>query len=161
MERVQTTYTDENGYERGSLKHSNLIHRQIAYEEIYLKNRKKYSLPFSRYVIHHKDGDKQNNLIENLEILTPLEHELRHTIQIKSSGKIKKKGISFRKLLNFKVFHTILWASFFGFILGKFFPESLKLELIPVIVLSAFVSLIPYIILIGWWAEEIRNSFEK
>lgn len=30
------------------------------------------------YEIHHKDGDKLNNSIENLEALTPYEHRQRH-----------------------------------------------------------------------------------
>jgi len=71
-------YTDENGYKRGKLNHSDLIHRQIAYKEIYLKDRESYPLRFSEYVIHHKDGNKKNNKISNLQILTPEEHESIH-----------------------------------------------------------------------------------
>lgn len=69
---------DENGYLRGKYEHSDLIHRQIAFKEIYLKNRDKYPQPFSKYVVHHKDRDKQNNDVSNLEILTPEEHEKEH-----------------------------------------------------------------------------------
>jgi len=47
---------DKNGYPIGKVEHSDLIHRQIAYSEIYLKNRHKYPLPFSKYVVHHIDG---------------------------------------------------------------------------------------------------------
>jgi hypothetical protein len=69
---------DKNGYEHGKISHSDLIHRQIAYEYIYLKHRDKYPLPFSKYVIHHKDGNKLNNDISNLEILTPEKHSIIH-----------------------------------------------------------------------------------
>lgn len=68
-----TTYKDKNGYKRKD-DNSNLWHRKIAYYKIYLKDRKKYPLPFSEYEIHHIDGDKDNNSIENLAILTPEEH---------------------------------------------------------------------------------------
>ena len=77
---------DENGYKRGKLKHSDLIHRQIAYKEIYLKNRENYPLPFSEYVVHHKDENKKNNDVSNLQILTPPEHEDIHGINDYSSG---------------------------------------------------------------------------
>ena len=69
---------DEKGYLKGEDKHSNLWHRKVAYYKIYLKNKGKYPLPFSEYEVHHKDGDKKNNLPENLEILTPEEHIDKH-----------------------------------------------------------------------------------
>lgn len=59
-----------------------LIHRNIAYKEIYLKNREKYPLPFSKYQIHHIDGNKFNNSIKNLLILTREEHKKIHGIVI-------------------------------------------------------------------------------
>ena len=73
-------YIDKNGYERGKLEHSDLIHRQIAYKQIYLKNKKKYPLEFGKYVVHHIDGNKRNNKISNLQILTKKEHEKIHGI---------------------------------------------------------------------------------
>lgn len=69
---------DKNGYKRGQHKHSDLIHRQIAYSEIYLKNRNEYPLKFHKYVIHHIDGNKLNNDVSNLQILTKEEHEAIH-----------------------------------------------------------------------------------
>lgn len=73
-------YIDDNKYERGRPRsqHSNLMHRQLAYEEIYLPNRDKYPLPFSSYIIHHKDCRKRNNSIKNLQIMTEEEHEELH-----------------------------------------------------------------------------------
>ncbi len=59
-------------------KHSTLIHRQIAYHKIYRKNRDKYPLPFKKYVVHHIDGDKLNNDVSNLEIMTEEEHNRLH-----------------------------------------------------------------------------------
>ena len=72
-------YTDENGYKRK--KYSNLVHRQTAYKKIYLKNRDKYSKPFSYYVVHHIDGHKKNNNVSNLMILSKEEHEKIHGIE--------------------------------------------------------------------------------
>lgn len=72
------SYIDENGYEREEPVHSNLIHRKKAYTQIYLKNRDRYKLPFSEYVIHHIDGNKRNNKISNLMIMLPEEHEKLH-----------------------------------------------------------------------------------
>lgn len=57
------------------------MHRQIAYHEIYLKHKAMYPFPFSEYVVHHQDGDKQNNSIKNLIILTREEHNYVHGIR--------------------------------------------------------------------------------
>lgn len=71
-------YVDSNGYLRKVPNHSNLVHRQVAYKEVYLKNRDIYSKPFSSYVVHHIDGNKQNNQRDNLEIMTQDDHEWLH-----------------------------------------------------------------------------------
>ena len=84
-------FIDENGYARK--KHSSLIHRQNAYKYLYLKNREKYPLPFSAYVVHHIDGDKLNNHSRNLELLTPEAHRKVHGIPEK-----KDAGVSRRQL---------------------------------------------------------------
>lgn len=83
---------DKNGYPRGKINHSDLIHRQIAYSEIYLKNRDKYPLPFSKYQIHHKDGNKENFLPSNLQIVTEEEHRALHGLPPKN--KVISKGNS-------------------------------------------------------------------
>lgn len=72
-----TTYKDEKGYERTEKEHTDLVHRNRAYH-IYLQNRDKYPLPYSAYEVHHKDFDKTNNKVSNLQILTPSEHDKIH-----------------------------------------------------------------------------------
>ncbi len=74
------TYIDENGYYRWK-DTQRLVHRDIAYKQIYLKNRDKYPLPFRCYQIHHIDRNKTNNRVDNLEILTEEEHRKVHGIE--------------------------------------------------------------------------------
>lgn len=47
-----------------------LTHRNLAYKEIYLKDRNKYPLPFYDYYVHHKDRNRKNNNLANIELLT-------------------------------------------------------------------------------------------
>jgi len=68
-------YKDKWGYERN---HTDSVHRHRAYHHIYLKDRKKYPLPFEAYEVHHIDGDKNNNRMDNLAVLTPEEHDKAH-----------------------------------------------------------------------------------
>lgn len=70
------SYVDDMGYLRDS--YGKLIHRKIAFQKIYQKNRRDYSLPFKEYIIHHRDGDKLNNKISNLQIMTQEEHQREH-----------------------------------------------------------------------------------
>lgn len=69
---------------KGYLRFKNtekLVHRWVAHKYIYLKNRKKYILPFNEYQVHHKDGNKKNNKVENLELKTIYEHEHEHKVE--------------------------------------------------------------------------------
>lgn len=75
----EKVYEDHHGYLRWR-DSKKLVHRTIAYNEIYLKNRKKYSISFSEYQIDHKDGNKKNNRIDNLDLIPIREHELKHNI---------------------------------------------------------------------------------
>lgn len=70
-------FTDENGYRRWA-GDGRLVHRGVAYKKIYLPNKDSYPLAFSQYVIHHKDKNKKNNDVSNLQILTREEHERIH-----------------------------------------------------------------------------------
>jgi hypothetical protein len=65
-------------------KYVNNIHRDIAYQKIYLKDRKHYPLPFSRYDVHHINENKLDNRPANLEILLREKHCEIH-------GLVKKK----------------------------------------------------------------------
>ena len=102
---------DKNGYERGEIKHSDLIHRQVAYHKIYLPNKEDYSLRFSEYIVHHIDGNKLNNHSSNLLILTDEQHAKIHKINVlpKMRKEIKIESESIRnEEHNNKKKHTIL-----------------------------------------------------
>lgn len=70
-------YIDKQGYLRDNID-NRLVHRTVAYLEIYLPNRKKYPLRFREYVVHHKDKNRLNNHKSNLRILTPEQHKKYH-----------------------------------------------------------------------------------
>lgn len=72
-------YLDRKGYLRYK-SNRKLVHRDMAYKYIYQKNKEDYTLPFSKYVVHHKDGNKKNYHSSNLEIMTPAEHRKEHHI---------------------------------------------------------------------------------
>ena len=75
--KKKKTYLDKNGYYR-FIDSDRLVYRWVAQKYIYNENREEYLLPFSKYVIHHKDGNKVNNSVMNLKILTPDEHFSKH-----------------------------------------------------------------------------------
>jgi predicted nucleic acid-binding Zn ribbon protein len=84
-------FINKNGYSEGN-QHSDLISRKVAYEQIYLKNRDKYPLRFSQYIIHHINGEKLNNSITNLYICTTKEHNQIHNEQIKNKKRFKSSN---------------------------------------------------------------------
>ena len=66
-----------------------------AFTKIYLKNRAKYPLPFNKYIVNHKDGDKKNNTPKNLELI-PIKKEDRKLTPQKgtiSKGRRKSEGL--------------------------------------------------------------------
>jgi len=77
-------WKDNNGY-----PHSTAIHRQIAYKKIYLKDKDRYTLPFSKYVVHHIDTNKENFDVRNLYICTEEEHNAIHQKQKDNLKKFK------------------------------------------------------------------------
>ena len=75
-------YEDKKGYLRYKNKRkgvSNLVHSNVAHDEIWAKNRNKYPLPFSKYVVHHKDSNKKHNLKSNLSLMLRDDHTDSHT----------------------------------------------------------------------------------
>ena len=78
--QIKKTYIDNNGYQRFT-DSKRLFHRWIAEKEIFNKNKKKFTLPFEEYSVHHKDGNKLNNSSDNLEILTRSQHEQKHGLE--------------------------------------------------------------------------------
>ncbi len=84
---VGDTYIDERGYFR-YINTNRLVHRDIAYKEIYLPEWKRYGKQceypsrFREYEIHHKDRNKLNNNVDNLQILMHEEHSKEHGIKI-------------------------------------------------------------------------------
>ena len=71
------TYLDRDGYYRFK-SNNRLVHREVAYNEIYLPNRQSYRLPFADYIAHHKNQNKKDNRKKNLELLTETEHKRLH-----------------------------------------------------------------------------------
>ena len=68
----KSKYLDKDGYLRN--EQGELIHRAVAYHEIYLEQRYLYPLPFAKYVVRHIDGNKKNNEVSNLLIMTDFQH---------------------------------------------------------------------------------------
>jgi hypothetical protein len=77
---------NDHGYEQfaESLKYpgqaGEVFHRWYARKNIYYKNRGRYRLHFSEYEVHHKDSNKRNNDLSNLDLLTREEHRRVHNL---------------------------------------------------------------------------------
>lgn len=83
-------YVDSKGYLRYK-KDKVLVHRRIAFNDIYLKNRDRYDLPFSCYQVHHLDKNIRNNHPFNLELVPVKDHEKIHGITSKHKWEWKKE----------------------------------------------------------------------
>ncbi len=103
------TYTDKDGYLR--YKDSRrLVHRDVAFTEIYQPNRGRYRLPFADYEAHHKNLKKKDNRRGNLELLTETEHKrLHHKLAHDSDAMAKARfGYDDRSLAMKVVYHVLL-----------------------------------------------------
>ena len=109
-------YIDQRGYKRFK-KDGKLVHREIAYQRVYRKNKSSYPKRFSEYDVHHMDGNKLNNSPANL-ILKPREtHELTHEVKrIENKLKDLKQGSEEyeKELSNIKIKKEQLWDKMVG-----------------------------------------------
>jgi hypothetical protein len=92
---------DDNGYPIGDIKHSKLIHRQIAFNEIYVLNRQKYPLLFEEYIVHHINGDKENFALRNLYLCEQETHKIIHSEQKRLRRKFLNASQIDRHLINY------------------------------------------------------------
>jgi len=70
--------------------------RKIDYHRYLMEQ--KLGRPLSRYeVVHHKDGNKQNNSIDNLELKTLPEHSREHMTGRKMKAETKARMSASRK----------------------------------------------------------------
>lgn len=72
----------QKDYARGSIDNEPLISRQIAYKEIYLKNRERYPMEWLEYQVHHKNEQPRDNRVSNLQVVTPAEHSAIHGFRV-------------------------------------------------------------------------------
>lgn len=87
-------YEDKQGYLRDT--YGDLIHRRIAYQQIYQKNLKYYESRYGKGVweelaVHHINGIKKDNAIPNLFICSQKEHDLIHSKQIENKKRFSDK----------------------------------------------------------------------
>ena len=119
-------YADENGYFRW-VDNNKLVHRDIAYSQIYVPNEEAYPNAFSDYVVHHIDHDKKNNTVPNLQIVTQKEHEEIHGIDKTSPN-----------LFYWLISAGSIWYAP-GLVLVDLFGENSSILIVPKILLGIFI----------------------
>lgn len=78
LQRSQVAYLDSNGYRIVYVpNHPCADKRGRVREHRFIWHSHYGSIP-DGYVVHHKDGDKANNELANLELLSELEHKQHH-----------------------------------------------------------------------------------
>ena len=126
----EKTYKDDHGYLRWK-NSKKLVHRTIVYKEIYLKNRKKFQFPFSEYQVDHKDGNKNNNRIGNLDLVPIREHELKHNIL----------RYEYPVIYSYVIFALIgvIWYGYLGWASGYKYNERDVIFMVSTLILGAIL----------------------
>jgi len=128
----QKTYIDRNGYRIWKSSNKS-VHRTRAFNKIYLKDRKKYPLKFTEYQVHHKDKDKLNNRLENLEILEKREHEKKHNIE-------RHEYKDIRYLIIWTIL-AIVWYAYLGWKTGYRYDREGVIFMISTFILAVLLVL--------------------
>jgi hypothetical protein len=120
------TYTDENGYLRYS-DSNYLIHRRLMEKKL---NRKLVK----GEIVHHINGNKQDNRLENLQLMTAKEHYKLHVVPILEERREAKISEKLTPIIASKVILAFcLGTALFGAILligGTIIPGKIDLRIL-------------------------------
>ncbi len=120
------TYTDKNGYLRYYDSHY-LVHKRLI-------EKKLGRLLVKGEVIHHINGNKQDNRLENLQVLTAKEHYKIHVVPILEERREAKISEKLTPVIASKVIMAFcLGISLFGAIVligGFIIPSNIDLRIL-------------------------------